>query len=171
MGLAAKVEQQIKLFRKEGVIVLKREAEERERLDKGATAHHHLRPPPGQEVKRGKLLENAHRVGCAEHRDSAGEADVSGSGGCSRKEHRRRRVEILLAVMLADPEHLSAWAVDALRTASGSKRPVFAGYKTAPGVSAPPRVFDTPEAAFWLDLRPQRSGSNIWSAMPAVSSA
>jgi hypothetical protein len=58
----AQPEQQLQLLGEERVVVVELVAEEREALDERPAARHDLRAPVGDEVERGELLEDAHRV-------------------------------------------------------------------------------------------------------------
>jgi hypothetical protein len=74
--LLAQLQQQLQLLGEERVVVIQVVAEERKRLDEGAAPRHDLRAPAGEQVQRGELLEDAHRVVRAEHRHRAGQADA-----------------------------------------------------------------------------------------------
>jgi hypothetical protein len=65
----------------------------------------------GHQVERGELLEDAHGIGCAEHGHGAAQADPRGAGSGGRQQHDRRRVEVLLTVVLSDPEGVQAHPV------------------------------------------------------------
>jgi hypothetical protein len=54
------------------------------------------------------LLEHAHRIGRAEHRHGARQANAPSARRGGRQDHRRCRVEELLAMVLADAEHVES---------------------------------------------------------------
>jgi hypothetical protein len=68
---------------------------------------HDLRPTARQQVERREVLEHAHRIVGAEHRDGAGQPDPLGTGRDGSQHHRRRGDGELGAVVLADavPSH------------------------------------------------------------------
>jgi hypothetical protein len=77
--------------------------EPRPATDLGASAR--------EQVDRGELLVDAHRVIGAQHRDAAGETDTLGDG-CGGSEHDRgRRDREVLAMVLTDGEHVEAESV------------------------------------------------------------
>ena len=71
-------QQQVELLGVELVVVVEVVAEEREGLDERAAPGHDLRAPARQQVDLGELLEDAHRIVGAQHRDRAREADPLG---------------------------------------------------------------------------------------------
>ena len=58
------------------------------------------------EHHRREFLENAHRIGRAQDRDRARQADTTGSGRGGRENHRWRGIEELAPVVFADPKHI-----------------------------------------------------------------
>src|SRR5262249_54496694 len=96
------------------VVVFEPEPEQRERFDRRPTADDHLGTSLGQQVERRELLEHAHRVGGAQHRDRTGQTDLPGARRRRRENQRRRRIEIVLAVMLADSKHVESDLIGAL---------------------------------------------------------
>ena len=66
------------------------------------------------QVQRGKLLEDAHRVRRAEHRDGAREPDISSARRSSSQKHDGRRIQKLRAVMFANAENIQAHMVGKL---------------------------------------------------------
>src|SRR5438045_2305435 len=93
MFVVAELQQELELLRKELVVVLKVETEERERVDEGATPDNHLRASLRDEVERRELLEEPHRIDGAEDGHRAREADALRARGGSGEDHRRRGVE------------------------------------------------------------------------------
>jgi hypothetical protein len=104
LGFVADAQQQLELLAEERVIVGEVEAEKREGLGEGAAAHHQVDPAPGDEVEGRELLEHPHRVGSAQHRHSAAEADALRAGSRGREQDCWRGVVVLAAVVLADAE-------------------------------------------------------------------
>jgi hypothetical protein len=102
------LEQQVEILGEQRVVVLEPEPEQRERFREGAAPDDDLRSPVGDQVERGELLEDAHRVGGAQHRDRARESDAFRARRRGREDHRGGRVEEVGAVMLADAEHVEA---------------------------------------------------------------
>jgi hypothetical protein len=85
-----------------------------ERLGERAAAGHDLGPAVRDEVEGGEFLEDAHRVGRAEHRDRAPEADVAGPSRSSGEDHRWAGGSEVLPVVLAEPVDIQAHLVDEL---------------------------------------------------------
>ncbi len=90
----------------QGVVVLESIAEQGEGVDERATAHDDLGASPREQIERGKVLKDAHRVGRAENGHGARESDPARAGRRGGENDGRRRVEILLAMVLADAEHV-----------------------------------------------------------------
>ena len=97
-------EQQFELLGKERVVIFQREAEERERLDERPPPGHDLGPASGEQIQRREILEDAHRIGGAEHRDRTRQPDPFRAGGGGAEDHRRRGIEELTPVMFPDTE-------------------------------------------------------------------
>jgi hypothetical protein len=97
-------EQDIQLFGEERVVIPRIQPEERKRLDERSTPDDKLRTPPGEQIQRGELLEDAHRVGRGKHRDRAGQANRLRQGCGAGQDHGGRAVEILRTVMFAEAE-------------------------------------------------------------------
>ena len=110
----ADLQQQVELLGVQLVVVVEVVAEQRERLDERAASGHDLGAPAGEQVDVGELLEDAHRVVGAEHRDRAREADPLGAHGGRREHGRRRGDEEVRAVVLADREHVESELVGEL---------------------------------------------------------
>src|SRR6266568_1297749 len=106
MLVLADLQQEIELLREERVVVLEIEAEQWERFDERTAADDHLRAALRYKVECRELLEQPHRIDRAEDRHSARQANSfrTCSRGC--EDHRRSRVEELLPMVLAEPEHV-----------------------------------------------------------------
>ena len=97
-------QQQVELLGEQLVVVVEVVAEERERLDERAAAGHDLGPAARQQVERGEVLEDAHRVVRAEHGDRAGQPDPLGARGRRGQDDRRRGDREVGPMVLADAE-------------------------------------------------------------------
>src|SRR5262249_32509526 len=84
------------------------EAEERKRLNRRSAADDHLGTAARQEIDRREVLERAHRVFRAEDGHGARQPNLSRSNGCRAEDDRRRRIEKLPAMVLADAEHVES---------------------------------------------------------------
>src|SRR5258708_17666403 len=62
----ADLQQQIELLRKERIVILQLQAEQRKRLDERAAANHHLRPALRKKIECGEVLKYPYRVGRAQ---------------------------------------------------------------------------------------------------------
>jgi hypothetical protein len=98
--------QEIEFFREHIVVVGKIVAEQRERFGEGATSGNYLGAPAGDEVDGGEILEYPDRIGRAQDRDRAGQANTFGHSRDRRQHHRRRRDRHIQPVMLADGENI-----------------------------------------------------------------
>jgi hypothetical protein len=107
-GLLAHPQQQVEPLGEEPVVIVKVVTEERERLDERATTRHDLGPPARQQIDRGELLVNAHRIVGAQHGDRARETDALRAHRGRGQHHRGRGDGEVLAMMLAEPEHVEA---------------------------------------------------------------
>ena len=107
-------QQEVQFLGEQRVVVFQVVAKERKRLDRRAAADDHLGAPLGQQVERRELLEEAHRVRCAQHGHCAGQADTSGSCCRGGQDDARGRVEEVAAVVLADAKDVQADLVSAL---------------------------------------------------------
>src|ERR1700736_6194293 len=67
MRVLTSVQKQIEFFGEQRIVVFELQAEERKCFDERAAPGDDLRPPMREKIKSGELLENAHRVGRAEH--------------------------------------------------------------------------------------------------------
>ena len=108
VDVVAQLQQQVELLGVELVVVLEVVAEEREGLDERAAAGHDLRAAAREQVDLGEVLEDADRVVGAQHGDRAREADPLGGDGRGGQRDRRRGDEEVLAMVLADGEHVEA---------------------------------------------------------------
>jgi hypothetical protein len=104
-------QQQIEFLSKEGVIVLQPESEERERFDGRTTADDHLRASSRQEIQRGEVLKDAHRVLSAQHGDRAGQTDALRACRCGSENHRRRGIEKLPAMVFTNTKRVQPYLV------------------------------------------------------------
>jgi hypothetical protein len=108
------LQEQVEVLGEQGVVVLEAVAEQGERVDERAAADDHLGAAFGEKVEGGELLEGPYGVDGAQDRHGAREADALGPGGSGPQDHGRRRVEEVLAVVLADAEGVEADLVGAL---------------------------------------------------------
>src|SRR5438093_6871653 len=104
--VVADLEQEIELLRKQRVVVVEIEAEQRKGVDERATADDHLRPSVGDKVERREILEQPHRIGRAEDRHGARQANSLGACRGGGEDHRGSRVEELFAMVLPYPEYI-----------------------------------------------------------------
>ncbi len=102
----AQLEQQLELLREELVVVVEVVAEERERLDEGASARHDLGPPSGQQIERCEVLKDPDGVVRADHVDRARQPDRRRTLCRSREHNGRRGDSEVGAVVLADSEDI-----------------------------------------------------------------
>jgi len=100
------LEQQVELLAEQVGVVLQVESEQLERLLVGAAPGDDLRPAAGEQVDRGELLPDAHRILGAEHRHGAGQPDVLGVLGRGGQDDGRCRPDEVGAVVLAEPEYV-----------------------------------------------------------------
>jgi hypothetical protein len=107
-------QQQAQLFAKQLVVVIEAEAKKRKRLGRRAAPHYHFGPALRNQIQRGKLLKHAHRVGGAQHRHGASQADALGARRSSRQNYGRGRVEVFGAVVLTDTKYVEPHLVGAL---------------------------------------------------------
>jgi hypothetical protein len=110
----AKLQQQIELFSKQRVVVFEPEAEERKRFDRRTAADDHLRAPSRQQIDRREVLEDAHRVLRAQHRDGAGQPDALRARRGGAENHRWRGIEKLPAMVFTDAEDVQSCLVSVL---------------------------------------------------------
>ena len=57
-------------------------------------------------IARGELLKDTDRVGGAQHRDGARQTNATGACSGGAENDRRRRIQVLLTVVLADPKDI-----------------------------------------------------------------
>ncbi len=100
------LEQKVEFLGEKRVVVGQIEAEKRIRLGERATPGHDFRAAVRQQVKRGKLLENPHRVRGAEHGHRAGKPNMPGAGRRRGEQDRGRGIDIFLPMVLTDAENL-----------------------------------------------------------------
>jgi len=106
LGFFAKPQQQLELLREQGVIVVEVEPEEGKGLDKRAATRDNFRAALGDQVQGCELLEDAHRVGGAQHGDRAGKADAFGKCCAGSEDDGRSGVKKFRPVMFADTKHV-----------------------------------------------------------------
>src|SRR5206468_785393 len=104
--VVADLEEQVEVLGKQRVVVLEPEAEQRKRVDERATADHHLRAAPGEEVEGGEALKHPYRIDGTQNGDGTRETDALGSRRRRRENHGRGGVEVVTTVVLADSEHI-----------------------------------------------------------------
>src|SRR5213079_814448 len=100
------LEQQVELLGEQFVVVLEPVSEQWERVHEGAAADHHLRAALREQIERGEVLKDPHRIRRAEDGYSAGEADATRPRRGGGENHGRGGIEEVLAMMLADAEHI-----------------------------------------------------------------
>ncbi len=113
-GLGADLKQEIELLREQLVVIVEVVAEQRKGLDERAAPGHDLRPAAGDEIERGELLIDAHRIVRRQHRDGARQANALGARSRRGQRHRRRRHCVIRPMMFAEPEHIEADTVGKL---------------------------------------------------------
>ncbi len=101
-----KSEKQVKLLGEELVIVGEVVTEQREGFDEGPSPGHDLRTPPGKQIERCELLEDADRIVRGKYGDGACELDAFRALGGGSERHDRRRGRVVRAVMLAKPKDI-----------------------------------------------------------------
>src|SRR2546423_2793429 len=104
--VVADLEQQVELLGEQLVVVLEAVSEQRERVDEGAAADHHLRAALRQQVERGEVLKDPHRIRRAEDGYRAGETNATRPRRGGGENHGRGGVEEVLAMMLPNAEHI-----------------------------------------------------------------
>ena len=107
-------EQQLELLGEQFVVVVEVVAEQREQLDERAAPRHDLGATAGEQVERGVLLVDAHRIVGTQHGDGARQADGLGARRRVSERHRRRRNRVVGPMVLAEREHVEADAVGEL---------------------------------------------------------
>jgi hypothetical protein len=136
LGLA-QPQQQLELLGEQLLVGVEVVAEQRERLDKRTAPGHDLGAPVRDEVERGEVLEDAHGIVGAQHRDRAGQADVPRARGGGSQRDGRRRDGVVGAVVLADAEDVEADLVgqhDLLEEVAHPPRRVDPGSHVGEGV-------------------------------------
>src|SRR5207253_5533149 len=100
------VQQEVQLLGKQRVVVVQVVAEQWEGFDRRPATDNHLGPSLRNQVERGELLEQAHRVRRAQNGHRAGQTNASRSSCRCSQDHWRRRVEELAFVVFADSENI-----------------------------------------------------------------
>jgi len=113
--LLAGGQQQLQLLFEQAVIVGHVIAEQRIGLGEGTTAGDNLRPATGEQVQRGELLEQPHRILGRQHRDGGGQAQRGGLAGDGGQHHFGGRDGEVLAVVFAKPQEGDARLIGDLR--------------------------------------------------------
>ena len=83
-------------------------AEERERVDAGASSEDDLCPPAGDGVERGVALKHPDRIVRAQYRDGRPEMDAGGARSDRAEHHVAGRQREVIGVVFADPEEIHA---------------------------------------------------------------
>ena len=104
----ADFEQQIEFLVEQRIVIAKVEAEKRERFGKRAAPDDQFGAPARNQIERGIRLEDPHRIGGAQNRDRARQANVFGARRARRQNDRRRRIEIFAAMMFANAKNIQA---------------------------------------------------------------
>lgn len=105
-GRLVDAQQEFELLAVEVVVVGEAVAEQREGLGGGSPSGGDLSPSARDRVNGGELLEQAHRIVCAEHGHGATQPDAGSRSGGGGQDSGRRRGGHLLGVVLADSEVL-----------------------------------------------------------------
>jgi hypothetical protein len=108
MDLVTQLQEKVEFLREQRVIVLHSEAEQRIGFPERAAPNHDFCSTFGDEIHGGEFLEKADGIDGAEDSDGAGEANALCASSGGREDHRRRRIEEFLAVMLADAKHIES---------------------------------------------------------------
>ena len=106
VGIVTDFKQQIELFGEKRVVVFQAQPEEGICFYEGTATRNDFCAAVGNEVKGCEFLEDANRIGRAQHGNGAREPDVLRARCCGRKNHDRRRVEELCAMMLTDAKDI-----------------------------------------------------------------
>jgi len=112
--VVADLEQQLQFFGEQRIVVLEPVPEERERIDKGSPPDDHFGASVRQQIESGKVLEHPHRVCGAENGDGAGESDSLRASGRGGKDDGGSGIKKVLAVMLANAEHVESSLIGVL---------------------------------------------------------
>ena len=114
LRLFADAQEEVELLGEQRVVVGEFEPEQRKGFGERAAADDEVDPALGDQIEGRELLEEAHRIACAEDGHSAVEADRGrpGRGGC--QEDRRGGVHEIVAVVFADAVGVEADLVGAL---------------------------------------------------------
>ena len=104
--VVADLEQQVELLGEQLVVVFEPVSEQWERVDERPAANHDLRAALRQQIERGEVLKDPHRIRRAEDGYSAGETNPTRSRRGGGENHCRGGIEEVLAMMLADAEHI-----------------------------------------------------------------
>ena len=105
------LQEQVQLLGEQRVVVREVQAEQREGLGEGAAPDDQVDATFGDQVQRGELLKDPHRVGGAEHGHRTAQPDPGGPRCRRAQDHRRRGVVVLLAVVFADAERVQPGGV------------------------------------------------------------
>lgn len=77
------------------------------------------------------MLKDTDRVGGAQHRDGARQANATGACSRGAQNDRRRRIQVLLTVVLADPKDIETDLVSVRNLFDQVAQPLCRGYSTA----------------------------------------
>src|SRR5262249_5090380 len=142
------------------------EAEQRKRLDRRATADHHLRPAFGQEIERREFLEQPDRVGRAQHRHRAGEPDALRARGRRPEDDGRSRVQEFAAMVLADAERSEPEPIGVLDLLDPIAQPVGGADHAAVVGEGRGEAVDADFHATSCSYRDARRSSRLWGPAP-----
>jgi hypothetical protein len=132
VGGLAQLQEQVELLREEVVIVTGVEAEKREGFPERSATDDEFGPALGDQVERRELLEDAHRIGRAQDRHGARQADLRSAGRRGGQDDDRRGIEELGAVVLADAEYVEPDAVGNLDLVEELGHPIGRDGSSAP---------------------------------------
>ena len=105
---ASMLQQQLDLLVVQGVVVAQLGAEQRVGLDERSPAGHQLDPTLRDQVDRGELLVDPHRVLGGQHGDRAAQPDPAGLAGRRGQHGGRRGHRVVGPVVFADAEEVQA---------------------------------------------------------------
>jgi hypothetical protein len=102
----ANLQQQIEFIGEECVMVLQSKAKEREGFDGRSPAHDHFGASVRQEIDRGEILKDPHRIGSAQDGDGAGQANALRSGSRGAENDCGSGVQELPTVVFTDAKRI-----------------------------------------------------------------
>ncbi len=105
------LQEQVELLREQRVVVFEPQPEERKRVDERSAPDDHLRASLRQQIEGREVLEDADRIGGAQDGDGARQPNALRSRRRRRKNDRGRGIEVVLAVVLPDPEDIETYLI------------------------------------------------------------